>query len=103
MNLYSIEEKDYSGKRVFMRVDFNVPIKEGKVADDTRIKAALPTIKYLLEKGASLILASHLGRPKGKVVPEMSLKVVAERLQELLGKEVKFVPDCVGDEVKKAI
>ena len=103
MNLYSIEEKDYSGKRVFMRVDFNVPIKEGKVADDTRIKAALPTIKYLLEKGASLILASHLGRPKGKVVPEMSLKVVAERLQELLEKEVKFVPDCVGDEVKKAI
>ena len=101
MELYTIEEKDYSGKKVFMRVDFNVPIKEGKITDDTRIKAAIPTIKHLLSQNASLILASHLGRPKGKVVPEMSLKPVAERLSELLGKEVKFVGDCVGDEVKK--
>ena len=101
MELYTIEEKDYSGKKIFMRVDFNVPIKEGKITDDTRIKAAIPTIKHLLSQNASLILASHLGRPKGKVVPEMSLKPVAERLSELLGKEVKFVGDCVGDEVKK--
>ncbi|HDN97598.1 MAG TPA: phosphoglycerate kinase, partial [bacterium] len=101
MEIYTIEEKDYSNKKVFMRVDFNVPIKDGEITDDTRIKATIPTIEKLLSQNASLILASHLGRPKGKVVPEMSLKPVAKRLSELLNKEVKFVEDCVGEEVKK--
>ncbi len=103
MELRTIESQDYAGKRVFMRVDFNVPVAKGAVADDTRIKAALPTLNYLLKNRASVILASHLGRPKGAPNPEMSLKVVAERLGSLLGgREVRFVPDCVGDEVKKA-
>ncbi|RKY32315.1 MAG: phosphoglycerate kinase [Candidatus Omnitrophota bacterium] len=101
MEIYTIEEKDYSNKKVFMRVDFNVPIKDGEITDDTRIKATIPTIEKLLSQNASLILASHLGRPKGKVVPEMSLKPVAKRLSELLNKEVKFVEDCVGEKVKK--
>jgi len=101
MELQTIEGKDYRGKRVFLRVDFNVPVENGKVADDTRIKAAIPTIEYLLKQGASLIIASHLGRPKGKVVPEMSLGIVAKRLSELIGKEVRFIQDCVGPEVKK--
>lgn len=102
MELYTVEEKKYSGKKVFMRADFNVPLDEKQnITDDTRIKAALTTIKYLLDKKASLIVASHLGRPKGKVVPEMSLKPVAERLSELLNKEVKFASDCVGQETAK--
>ena len=103
MEIYTIEEKDYSNKKVFMRVDFNVPIKDGEITDDTRIKATIPTIEKLLSQNASLILASHLGRPKGKVVPEMSLKPVAKRLSELLNKEVKFVEDCVGEKVKKMV
>lgn len=103
MELQTIEEKDYKGKRVFLRVDFNVPVEKGEIIDDTRIRAAIPTIEYLLNKGASLIITSHLGRPKGKVVPEMSLEVVAKRLGSLIGKEVKFLPDCVGPEVKKAV
>jgi len=103
MEIKTIEEKDYSGKKVFLRVDFNVPLEEGKIADETRIRAALPTINYLLSQNCILIIASHLGRPKGKVVPEMSLKVVAERLSELINKEVKFVPDCVGEIVEKEI
>ena len=103
MEIKTIEEQNYSGKKVFLRVDFNVPIENGRITDDTRIKATLPTINYLLSQGAILIISSHLGRPKGKVVPEMSLRPVAERLSELLNKEVKFVPDCVGDEVKKVV
>ncbi|MCK9266487.1 phosphoglycerate kinase [bacterium] len=101
MELHTIEDKSYKGKRVFLRVDFNVPLDNGNITDDTRIKAALPTINYLLKEGASIIVGSHLGRPKGKVVPEMSLKPVQERLSALLNKKVNFVVDILGGETKK--
>ncbi len=100
MNKKTVRDVDLQGKRVLMRVDFNVPIKDGVITDDTRIRAALPTIRYVLEQGASLVLMSHLGRPKGVVKPELSLKPVAKRLSELLGREVKMAPDTVGDEVR---
>ena len=103
MEKLTVRDVDLKGKKVIMRVDFNVPIKNGEVADDTRIRRALPTIKYVLEQGAKLILLSHLGRPKGKEDPSLSLKPVAKRLSELIGKEVTFVPKPVGDEVKKAV
>jgi phosphoglycerate kinase len=98
----SIRDLDLKNKRVFIRVDFNVPLAPGgqEITSDKRIKASLPTIKYALEQGAGLILASHLGRPKGKPNPEMSLKPVAKRLAELLGRPVKMAPDCVGPEVE---
>ena len=96
----SIKDLHLSGKRVFIRVDFNVPIKDGTVEDDTRIRASLPTINYSLDHGASVILASHLGRPKGQRVDKYSLKPVAEHLAELLGKAVQFAEDCVGEEPK---
>ncbi|OGV54790.1 MAG: phosphoglycerate kinase [Lentisphaerae bacterium GWF2_44_16] len=93
----TVRDIDLKGKRVVMRVDFNVPVKSGKVTDDTRITAALPTIKYILEKGASLVLLSHLGRPDGQANPEYSLKPTAVLLGELLKKEVKMAPDCIGE------
>src|SRR5262249_16263350 len=103
MNKLSITDVDLSGKRVFMRVDFNVPLADGKITDDTRIEAALPSIRYVTEKGGRLILASHLGRPKGKPESKYSLKPVAVRLGELLGKPVQFAPDCVGPEVEQMV
>ena len=99
----SIRDLDLKGRRVFIRVDFNVPVKEGVIGDDTRIRAALPTIEYALERGATVVLASHLGRPKGRVKPELSLRPVANRLSEILGRPVTFVEDCVGDAVKSAV
>jgi len=99
----TIEDMDIQGKRVLMRVDFNVPLDEaGHITDDTRIRAALPTIKYALQEKARLILMSHLGRPKGKVVESMNLTPVAERLSRLLGREVKKTEDCIGGDVREA-
>jgi len=94
---------DVKGKRVFCRVDFNVPMQDGKITDETRIRAALPTIQYLIEQGAKVILASHFGRPKGKVVEEMRLTPVGVRLSELLGKDVKKADEAYGDSVKALI
>jgi phosphoglycerate kinase len=103
MTKLAIQDLDLKGKRVFVRVDFNVPIKDSKVSDDLRIRAALPTIRYGMDKGAVLVLASHLGRPKGKPKPEFSLAPAAERLAGLLGKEVHFVPECIGPPVEEAV
>ncbi len=99
----SISDLELAGKRVFMRVDFNVPIKNGAIGDDTRIRASLPSIRLALDKGATVVLASHLGRPKGKVNPEYSLRPVAGRLAELLGRPVTFAEDSVGDAARSAI
>ena len=100
----TIDQLDLSGKRVLIRVDFNVPQdKAGNITDDTRIQAAIPTIRHAVAHGAKTILLSHLGRPKGKKVPEMSLAPAAKRLSALLGKEVPFVPDCVGEIAEKAV
>ena len=103
MNKKTIRDVDVSGKRALVRVDFNVPLKEGTVIDDTRIRAALPTIEYLLEHDAAVILMSHLGRPKGKPVPELRLDPVAARLSELLSRPVKKLDDCIGPEVEAAV
>jgi phosphoglycerate kinase len=101
MNKKTVKDIDLKAKRVLMRVDFNVPMQDGKVTDDKRIKASLPTIQYVLDQGASLILMSHLGRPKGGPAPEFSLKAASEALAGLLGRPVKMAPDCVGPEVEK--
>ena len=103
MNKLGISDLDLNGRRVFMRVDFNVPLADGQITDDTRIQAALPSIRYVIEKNGKLILASHLGRPKGKPDPKYSLKPVATRLGNLLRKAVQFAPDCVGPEVEKMV
>jgi len=99
----SVRDLDPKGKRIFMRVDFNVPLNDaGEITDDTRIQASLPTIQYLLDRGGRLILASHLGRPKGKPNPKMSLKPAAVRLAQVLGKPVAFAADCIGPDAEAA-
>jgi phosphoglycerate kinase len=103
MTKYSIKDLDLRGKRVFIRVDFNVPLKNGAITDDTRITSSLPTIQYALAQGATVILASHLGRPKGKPTREFSLKPVADRLGELLQRPVTFAADCIGGPATSAI
>jgi len=103
MDKKTIRDVDVQEKRVIVRVDFNVPLKEGEVGDDTRIEAALPTIEQLLDDNAAVILMSHLGRPKGKVVDELRMDPVAERLSELLGRPVKKMDDCVGPDVQAAV
>jgi len=101
--LRSVRDMDVTNKRVLVRADFNVPLKDGEVADDWRIRATLPTIQHLIERGAKVILMSHLGRPKGKVVDELRLDPVAKRLSELLGKPVRKLNDCIGSEVEAAV
>lgn len=101
-NKKTVKDINVNGKKVLVRVDFNVPMKEGKITDDTRIRAALPTIQYLIDQGASVILASHLGRPKGGPDPVFSLKPVAEHLAALIGKPVAFAEDCIGQKAEDA-
>ena len=104
-NKKTIEDIDVAGKKVLVRCDFNVPLKDGVITDENRLNGALPTIKYLVEKGAKVILCSHMGKPKGEPKPELSLAPVAKRLSEMLGKEVKFAPDdnVVGENAKAAV
>jgi phosphoglycerate kinase len=103
MNKKSVRDVEVAGKKVFVRVDFNVPLENGAITDDTRIRETLPTIRYLIEKGAKIILASHLGRPKGQVVEDLRLTPVAARLSELLGKPVAKTDEAIGDAVKAKV
>ncbi|NIP32232.1 MAG: phosphoglycerate kinase [Candidatus Dadabacteria bacterium] len=103
LSITDIPDSEYNGKKVFLRVDFNVPIKDGKIREDYRIRRAIPTIDYLLERKAKVIIASHLGRPKGRKIPSLSLAPVALRLNELLNMEVKFIGEVVGEKVLKAV
>jgi phosphoglycerate kinase len=103
MSKLSIRDLDLSGKRAFIRVDFNVPLENGMVTDDTRIRASLATIRYALDKAATAVLASHLGRPKGRPNPKYSLKPVADRLAELLGQPVAFASDCIGEAARSVV
>ena len=98
----SVRDIDVAGKRVLVRCDFNVPIKDGVITDDSRIVKSLPTIRYLIDQGARVVLCSHRGRPKGEVNPKYSLAPVAVRLSELLGQTVDMAPDCVGEAAKQA-
>ena len=103
MGFRTLDQADLSSKRALVRVDFNVPMADGRVSDDTRLRAALPTIEKLRKGGAKVILLAHFDRPKGKRVPEMSLKPVAEPLAKLLGAPVAFADDCVGEDAAKAV
>src|SRR6187431_494538 len=103
MSFKTIRDVDVTGRRVFLRADLNVPIEDGRITDDTRIRASLPTIVFLLERGASVVLASHLGRPKGKIVDPMRLRPVAERLSQLLGRPVRMTGDALGPGVQVAV
>ncbi|MBT9537306.1 MAG: phosphoglycerate kinase, partial [Nitrospirae bacterium] len=104
LNKLTIEELSIKGKRVFIRADFNVPLDDNlTITDDGRIRSTLPSIDYAIDEGAKVILASHLGRPKGKVDPRFTLAPVAKRLQRLLGKEVIFAPDCIGPHVESIV
>ena len=101
--MLSIKDIDIKGKKVLLRVDFNVPLKDGKIADDTRIRASLETIKYILDNDGRLVIISHLGRPGGKIIPEMSLAPVAPHLSTLISQNVNFIHDCIGPDVENAI
>ena len=101
--LETIDSTALEGQRALVRVDFNVPLSDGVVSDDTRIRAALPTLTYALERGATLVLGSHLGRPKGTVNQDLSLRPVADRLAELLDRPVVFAEDCIGEAVQKSL
>src|SRR5665811_18471 len=103
MNKQTVRDIHVGGRRVFLRADLNVPLDDGRITDDTRIRASLPTLVYLLENGASVILASHLGRPKGKVNDALRLKPVADRLAQLLGRPVRMTGDALGAGVQDAV
>ncbi|HXG30581.1 MAG TPA: phosphoglycerate kinase, partial [Thermodesulfobacteriota bacterium] len=103
MVISDLPDSEFEGKRVFVRVDFNVPIRDGVISEDYRIRRAIPTIDYLIERGARVILASHLGRPKGRVIPDLSLEPISYRLFELLGKPLKFIGKVIGEDVRMEV
>ena len=103
MNKKSVRDVDVKGKKCLVRVDFNVPMKDGVITDENRINGALPTIKYLIENGAKVILCSHMGKPKGQVNMKYTLKPVADRLSEILGQKVVFATDVIGESADKAV